>query len=187
MRIILKDILESVIVEAGACRQAIFAYCTLSWLQWREPAEILAGIGLKFGYNSRFIHYLMIFMPKTTHDRPRRVGEMIQRELAELIRRELADPEIGMITVSDVEVSPDLRQAKVFFTTLANRIPPKQVAKRLADVAGMLRHALAQRLNLRVMPKLMFEYDASVEYGTRLSGLIDSAVAADTARHDPEK
>lgn len=109
--------------------------------------------------------------------RLRRVAEQIQRELSEILRSELKDPGVGMITITDVEVSTDLAHAKVFFTTLGDAEALSRTQRGLRRAAGFLRTALGQRLSIHVTPELHFEYDASVEQGVRLSQLIDAAVA----------
>lgn len=117
-------------------------------------------------------------MPKD-YPRSRRIAEQIQRELAEIIRLELKDPRVGMITLTDVEVTPDCEHAKVFFTRLGDAADNQDVTRALAHAAGFLRSELAHRMRLRVVPQLQFAYDESVERGVRLSNLIDEAVASD--------
>jgi len=109
--------------------------------------------------------------------RLRRVADQIQRELSGLLRAELKDPRVGMITLTGVEVSPDLAHAKVFFTTLGDAKALVRSETGLKRAAGFLRSELGHRLKLRVTPELRFVYDASVERGVRLSRLIDDAVA----------
>ena len=109
--------------------------------------------------------------------RLRRVADQIQRELSGLLRAELKDPRVGMITLTGVEVSPDLAHAKVFFTTLGDAEALARSEKGLKRAAGFLRSELGHRLKLRVTPELRFVHDASVERGVRLSRLIDDAVA----------
>ncbi len=111
--------------------------------------------------------------------RSRRVGEQVQRELAELIQRELSDPRLGMVTVSAVEVSRDLAVAKVFFTVLNPGHDVKQTLDGLNHATGFLRRELGRRMKLRIVPELRFQYDSSVENGSRLSALIDKAVSGD--------
>jgi ribosome-binding factor A len=112
-----------------------------------------------------------------------RVAEQIQRELAELIRLEVKDPRVGMVTLTDVEVTADYGHAKVFFTILGTEDDIKAATAALNHTAGFLRHALGQRIKLRSIPQLHFSYDDSVERGIRLSQLIDQAVgAADSGR-----
>ena len=114
--------------------------------------------------------------------RSRRIAEQIQRELSDIIRVELKDPRVGMITITDVEMTPDNAHAKVFFTVLGQQSRIDEAASGLQHAAGYLRSELAQRMKIRVVPQLHFEYDASVERGIRLSQLIDAAVADDKKR-----
>jgi ribosome-binding factor A len=117
-------------------------------------------------------------MKKNTQ-RPVRVGDQIQKELADLLRNEIKDPRVGAVTVTHVEVSPDLSHANVHFTHLAGREHAAETVKALARTAGFLRSELARRLDLYSVPQLHFFYDDSIEAGMRLSQLIDDAVAAD--------
>ena len=109
--------------------------------------------------------------------RLRRVADQIQKELSGLLRTELKDPRVGMITLTGVEVSPDLAHAKVFFTTLGDADALARTEAGLARAAGFLRSELGHRLKLRITPEVRFVHDASVERGARLSKLIDDAVA----------
>lgn len=102
-----------------------------------------------------------------------RIADQIQRELAELIGGDLKDPRVGLVTITDVEVSGDYRHARVFFTSLRD----DDAIEGLQRASGYLRSRLAASLRLRTVPELHFVYDESVERGTRLSRLIDEAVA----------
>lgn len=115
-------------------------------------------------------------MPKD-HSRPRRVAEQIQRELAELIQLEVKDPRVGMVTLTEVEVTPDYSHAKVYFTLLSQEHSLDETLKGLNRAAGYLRSQLAHRMRLRIMPQLHFVFDSSVERGVQLSHLIEEAVA----------
>ena len=119
--------------------------------------------------------------------RSRRIAEQIQRELSDIIRVELKDPRVGMITITDVEMTPDNAHAKVFFTVLGQQPRIDEAAAGLQHAAGYLRSQLAQRMKIRVVPQLNFKYDASVERGMRLSQLIDAAVADDKKRKRRKK
>ena len=106
------------------------------------------------------------------------MAEQIRRELAEVLSREARDPRFSQITMSAVEVSRDLSNAKGFF------VPPEagdatNLAKALKKATGYLRHHLADRLNIRNMPSLRFVHDQSVENALRVSELIDTAVTAE--------
>ena len=111
--------------------------------------------------------------------RERRLGQEIQRLLPDLIRQELKDPRVtGLLTITAVEVSHDLSQAKIFVTVLNS--PDADVAlEGLNRGSSFLRSGLAQRLRARSVPALRFVYDASVERGVRLARLIESAVQDD--------
>jgi ribosome-binding factor A len=115
------------------------------------------------------------------YPRSRRIADQIQRELSDIIRFELKDPRVGMVTITDVEVSQDYAYAKVFFTLLGDEAKVRETGEALQHAAGFLRSALAQRMKLRTVPQLQFKYDASVEQGMRLSRLIDAAVASDSS------
>ncbi len=117
-------------------------------------------------------------MPKD-YSRTLRIADQIQRELADLIRNELKDRRVGMITLTDVEVSQDYAHAKIFYTTLGSEEDNFLTGKGLEHAARFLRSQLSHRLRLRVVPQLHFIYDESVEQGIRLSQLIDKAVKQD--------
>ena len=112
---------------------------------------------------------------KKGQGRPQRLGDLIQREVSDLIRLEVRDPRVGMITITSVDVSPDMSHARLFFTLL-EKDKLEDTLHGLKRSAGFLRSQLARRLKIYTTPELRFEYDESVERGDRLSRLIDSAV-----------
>ena len=116
---------------------------------------------------------------KKTSQRAQRVADQIQRELADLLRLQVKDPRIGMVTVTAVEVSPDLSHAKVFVTHLGGAEQAAAMVAALKHTAGFLRSELSHRLDLYTVPQLHFVYDDSIESGLRLSQLIDDALADD--------
>ena len=116
---------------------------------------------------------------KRHSQRAQRVGDQIQRELAELLREEVKDPRVGRVTVTGVEVSPDLSHARVFVTHLAGREHAGEAVQALQHTAGFLRTELSHRLKLYSVPQLHFAYDDSIESGMKLSQLIDDAIAED--------
>ncbi len=115
-------------------------------------------------------------MPKD-FPRGRRIADQIQRELSEIIRLELKDPRVGLVTITDVEVSQDNAHAKVFVTSLGELVQQEAAVCALDHASGFLRSKLSNQLKLRTVPQLHFQYDASIERGMRLSKLIDDAVA----------
>ena len=108
-------------------------------------------------------------------DRTRRVGELIQRELALLINSELSDPRVGLVTLTDVKLTRDLKNAKVFVTELSNSSEHTDLIDALSSASGYLKRLLSRKLDLRTTPKLHFIYDNSIENGLKLSLLIDKA------------
>ena len=107
------------------------------------------------------------------------MADLIQRELSDLLRREVRDPHVGMVTLTSVDVAPDLSHAKVFFTIL-DKNKEAETTKALQRAAGFLRSQLSHRMNMYTTPALRFVYDESVERGDRLSRLIDSVVPPKT-------
>ena len=114
-----------------------------------------------------------------------RVSEQIRRELAELIRTELKDPRVGMVSITDVEVTADYAHAKVFFSTLAGSERVAEVLAGLDKASGFLRRELGRRITIHTTPQLHFVFDQSLERGADLSKLIQKAVAiSDSAEPD---
>ena len=115
--------------------------------------------------------------------REERVGAEMHRELALLLRDEVRDPRLTQVTIQEVRVVRDLSQAKVYFT-LMDSAQARPVEQALNKAASFLRRRLADSMNLRVVPKLHFVYDKSIETGNRLASLIDQAVAKDRHHED---
>ncbi|EHL29360.1 30S ribosome-binding factor RbfA [Legionella drancourtii] len=108
-----------------------------------------------------------------------RIAEMIQRKLAQIIPQEVKDPRLnGFVTISAVKVAADLGHAKIYFTVL--NADKKLAATILNAAASYLRSALARSITLRTVPQLHFIYDESIEYGQRLSRLIDDVNSPST-------
>ena len=102
----------------------------------------------------------------------RRVNEAVRVVVAETVR-ELKDPRIGLVTVTGVRVTPDLREAVVFFSVLGSEKKRRLTLAGLQSAHGVLQSRINAQLNLRRTPTLTFEYDDSVERGVRMSALID--------------
>ena len=111
------------------------------------------------------------------YSRKDRVSEQIRRELAELIRTELKDPRVGMISLTDVEVTSDYAHAKVYFSTLAGGDNLPAVMTGLQKASGFLRRELGKRISIHMTPQLHFVFDQSLERGADLSKLIQEALA----------
>jgi ribosome-binding factor A len=102
-----------------------------------------------------------------------RVGEQLKKELSQIIQTELKDPRIGFITVTGVEVTSDLSQARVYLSVLGSDEQKEETLKALARGTGFLRSELGKRIRLRHTPELLFKFDSSIEYGSRIESLLD--------------
>ncbi|MGL4931423.1 MAG: 30S ribosome-binding factor RbfA [Plesiomonas sp.] len=119
--------------------------------------------------------------------RSKRVAQELQKEVAIILQREVKNPQIGMVTVSSVEVSRDLAYAKVFVTFLFD--DSEAIAsglKSLRDSTGYIRTLVGKAMRLRIVPELRFEYDQSLTEGMRMSNLVTSVVKEDDRRRQDE-
>ena len=104
--------------------------------------------------------------------RPDRVGDQVRQELAELIAREVHDPGIGFLTITRVKLTPDLQQARVFYTTLGDDRQRAETANALRRASTFLRRQIGRRLRLKHVPELQFYYDESIERQDRIERII---------------
>jgi ribosome-binding factor A len=105
--------------------------------------------------------------------RPDRVGDQIRQELSKLLSRgAVHDPGIGFITLTRVKVSPDLQMARVYYTTLGDDAARQQTAKALERATGFFRRLLGDRLRLRRVPELQFQFDESVGHQDRVEQIL---------------
>ena len=120
-------------------------------------------------------------------NRLNRINEDIQRELSVLIPR-VKDPRVqqGMVTVTGVETTPDLRYAKVYLSFLGE-VNERELRRGLRSAGPWLRRELGGSLTLRYTPELVFERDRSIEQGARLSKLIDDVMAGETRSEDEQE
>ncbi len=115
-------------------------------------------------------------MVSSDFNRSDRVAELIQRKLALIIQTEVKDPRLPkFVTVSCVKVSRDMAYAKSYITVLGGESEVQKAVEILNKAANYLRTALARSIKLRVVPKLSFVFDESIEYSKRLRRLIDEA------------
>ncbi|CAB1275257.1 30S ribosome-binding factor RbfA [Candidatus Nitrosacidococcus tergens] len=109
--------------------------------------------------------------------RTRRINELLKRELALLIQKNIQDPRIKLVTISYVDISPDLKQAKVYITSMEqDKARINSQLNALNKAGDFFKKNLYQRIDLRVVPNLKFLYDNSIERGNYLRSLIDEVV-----------
>ncbi len=104
--------------------------------------------------------------------RPERVGDQIRSEIALLLAREVHDPRIGFVTLTRVTVTPDLQQARVWYTALGDEKTRSASAKGLERAAPFLRRQIGSRLRLKRVPELTFIYDDSIAGQDRIEQLL---------------
>jgi ribosome-binding factor A len=113
-----------------------------------------------------------------------RVNSLMRQEISELLQRECKDPRLSSpVTIIGVETAPDMRHAKVFVSRLVGSEDEKrETLEALASASGFLRRELAERLRLRHIPDLTFEWDDSIERGAHLLNLLDKVSEESKAR-----
>jgi ribosome-binding factor A len=104
--------------------------------------------------------------------RPDRIGEEIRQEISTLLAREVHDPGIGFVTVTRVKVSPDLQQARVYYTIIGDDRAKRDTERALERAKPFLRRQIGARIRLRRVPELAFEFDRSVEHQDRIEQLL---------------
>lgn len=115
--------------------------------------------------------------------RTQRVSQQLQKELAVILQREIRDSRIGMVTISDVEVSRDLAYAKVFVTFLCvGEQTPESSLQALKEHEVQIRMMLGKRIRLRLTPEVRFTYDNTLVEGMRMSNLVTEVVSNDKQR-----
>lgn len=115
-------------------------------------------------------------MPKKDSNRLNRIDEEMKKEISHIITYDLKDPNItGLISVTKVKVSGDLKYAKVYVSML-NAKDNKQVLAALKKSAGFVRTEVAKRINLRTTPEIIFIFDDSIEYGSRIDTILKNVI-----------
>ena len=112
--------------------------------------------------------------------RSSRVGDQLRVEIANLLAREVHDPGIGFLTVTQVKVTPDLQQARVYYTTMGDTKTRRDSQRALERAAPFLRRQLGRRLRLRRIPELQFFFDESVERQDRIERILQDIQAERT-------
>lgn len=104
--------------------------------------------------------------------RSHRVGEQIHKEISALLIKGLKDPRIGFVTITAVEVTPDMHLARVYFTAMGDEKVRRDTEKGLQSSVPFLRRELGRRLRMRYVPDILFCFDSSLEYGNRIETLL---------------
>lgn len=120
-----------------------------------------------------------------TSRRQVQVADAIQHHMSDLIQRELKDPRIGFVTVTRVEVSQDLKYARIYVSVLGTPEEQKKTMAALESGRGFIRREIGQRLDLRSVPEIQFRLDTSAEYSDRINRLLNELKVEETSREEP--
>jgi ribosome-binding factor A len=118
----------------------------------------------------------------TDMSRKEKVQDAIQKEVSNIIANELKDPRLGFVTVTSVEISPDLRYAKVFYSVLGKEEDHKKSHEALDSALKFIRKLVAERIQLRFAPEIVFKEDKSSEYSSRIQEVLDEIKQMDGAK-----
>lgn len=118
--------------------------------------------------------------------RRERMGELIKEELGDILRN-LKDPRIGFASVTKVEVSGDMRVAKVFISVLGDDAAKRATLKGLESAAGFIRSEISRRIAVRYTPEIRFSLDKSIEHGVRVAALLNQIGATEDKGKEPDE
>ncbi len=105
-------------------------------------------------------------------ERGKRVGDRIREEICDLLLRKVKDPRIGFVTVTGVDLSPNLRFAKVYYSLLGTQEDRQRAEQGLKSASGFIKRELGARLQLKFVPDIVFLFDESLEYGDRMERIL---------------
>ena len=116
--------------------------------------------------------------------RSARVGDAIKREITLVLQRETQDSRLAFVTITSVKVSPDLRQAQVYYSVLGNQEQQNKSKAALKHAMGYIQQQVARKLRLKYHPNLEFLTDPALEYGERIDRLLDEIHKSQNDRTD---
>jgi ribosome-binding factor A len=111
-------------------------------------------------------------MSKPSYKRTERVSDQMKQEIADILMRKIKDPRIGFVTVTDVDLADDLRNAKVYVSVYGGDDQKKASLEGLRSASSFIRSELGRRMRLRYVPELLFRFDATVERGAHIMELL---------------
>lgn len=114
--------------------------------------------------------------------RQERVEEAIKKEVSTIIHDELKDPRVGFVTITKVELSKDLRNAKISYSVLGKEEDRKKTKQALDSALGFIRSLVAQRINLRYATEIMFKEDHSTEYSVKIQEVLNKLKEQDESK-----
>lgn len=125
-------------------------------------------------------------IPLAKH-RDNRIGEELRKEISDILLNEIKDPDLGFVSIVLVDVSRDLRVAKVYYSVMGSEEDIEKTKNAIKRAAGFVRHEIAGRLSLRYAPELVFIYDNSIEHGIKISKIINEEIKKQGSENANEK
>lgn len=116
--------------------------------------------------------------------RAERVADLIKREISEMLIRGIKDPRIGLVTITRVSLSDDLRVAKVYFSVLGEEEDRQRNLRGLNSAKGFIKREMGKRIHLRYMPEIIFKFDPSLEYADHINRLIKEIGSEEKTREE---
>ncbi|HLR63858.1 MAG TPA: 30S ribosome-binding factor RbfA [Pseudogracilibacillus sp.] len=104
--------------------------------------------------------------------RANRVAEQMKKDVGEIINQRVKDPRVGFVTITDVEVTNDLQQAKIYVSVLGDEAEKEQSLLALDKASGFIRSEVGKRIRLRKVPEIMFQFDEAFEYGSKIDEIL---------------
>lgn len=121
---------------------------------------------------SRSFIFIVAMGRKLQFKRAERVGDLIKREISEMLIRGIKDPRISMVTITRVNISDDLRVAKVYFSVMGGDEDRKRNLQGLNSAKGFIKREVGKRIHLRYVPDIIFKFDPSLEYAEHINRMI---------------
>ncbi len=109
---------------------------------------------------------------KSSYQRSDRVADIIRREVSEILFREVKDPRLSFITITSVDLGKDMRNARIYYTSLKEAEELEEIKESLKKAVGFVQRKLGKRVHLRYLPQLSFVYDPSLKYGSHMDSLL---------------
>jgi ribosome-binding factor A len=109
------------------------------------------------------------------YQRSHRIGDQIQKEISGLLAKGLKDPRIGFVTITSVDVTPDLHLARVYYTVMGDTKARSQTEKGLEKATPFIRRELGRKMRIRYIPDLLFVYDSTLDYSDHINRLLKEA------------
>lgn len=122
-----------------------------------------------------------------THNRPEKLAGMLKKKISEIIQNNVKDPRIGFVTITEVQVSRDLRHVKVYFSVLGDEKQKKSALIGLHHATSFIRRVIAQEVALRFVPEIVFKFDETFEYGLHINELLEKIKREEEKRNERNK